>query len=179
MPTTVPSTNSGPPESPWQASTPPSAYPAHTIVSGSNERNTSAQALSLTIGTSAACSRPGFGPFSYSLPQPTTVAMVPGSYSSLSALSGNRAAEADTRSDNVNTAMSSPESGSRYPGATQISLTPSSSPWRESTCSRPTTTRRSDFRTARAQCAAVRTSVGEITAPPQYWSPRPSTRNTA
>jgi hypothetical protein len=54
--------NSGPPESPWQVSTPPCGKPAHSIVAASKSLYAAAQSASVVTGTCASCSVSGVSP---------------------------------------------------------------------------------------------------------------------
>jgi hypothetical protein len=71
--------NIGPPESPWQVSTPPSGKPAKTIVAASKSEYACAQYASVVIGTRASWSVSGASPPSSVAPQPTIVSRSPGS----------------------------------------------------------------------------------------------------
>src|SRR5690606_39817253 len=80
-PTSLLPATSGPPESPWQASLPPSGKPAQTMPSGVyDEPYAASHSSSEVIGTSTFIRWSDCWPPSVVLPQPSVVTVEPASY---------------------------------------------------------------------------------------------------
>src|SRR5579859_5885865 len=165
---------SGPPESPWQASTPPRyRLPAQIMSSATypSSRYASAHRASGTYGTLAQRRYRCCPPFSWAAPQPTTT-NEPWSYA-VDGVSG-RIGRSSGRA-RVITAQSEPCVATRYPGATVIAVDAtavvsprSAAPARTLTDRTPTT-----------QCAAVSAARGPMSEPSQVFATRTAHGNCA